>query len=711
MRGLVVFVFVSLCTLVNSQFTLSNEQFIQPAALEAADGFGAVLAVDSGRAAVFAQYDDGVSNTVSGTGAVYTFQYVDPNWVVDSTILRETVEDASSGYGKSLCMSGGTHLLVGTSGYDDEFTNAGGVYAYEWNGSSWDFNAILTAPTQVSSGSFGSAIHCDGDRLVVADSGASSTSGKGRVHIFEWSTNQWTHTASIAPPELVNFDQFGKSPRLDGDTLVVGAVDQNSNDSKGSVYTFTYNVGNWDQDASKLSPASLSTGMKFGKDAISLKNGRLVVVTDPDPHIVYSFHRSGGAWVEDANSPITHTDWASNDDVAYSSHSIFMDNDKLFIGAKLDDGPSDVDTNTGAVYTYYLGSNQWVEQSVIRLAALTSSATLGTSLSFDTTSSDLLVTGQSYDGSKGAMWSFDVTVTAPTPSPSTSPTSAPTSSPTKPRYTLTKSNLKLSDVNGTRRALVVEGALSDIETEYPDGNNAPTTYVTKTVSSTERGTINPSLAAEVNDDAALLAAIKKVRCGQAEAECTASFSSRRVLQSNPVVPVELTFTVSSNLYSTIDGFNFDDIDFIEALRTELGLNNETTIEVSATGADIEIDIVIASEQDENDPLGDDLIQLAQNMQTRLSQTATTLATQLGGSESDITAASIDLCPPERDCTGNGTCNESSGVCECVAPYRGVNCESTCSCQNGGECSGSYCVCTGLYYGHSCQLLRDCGVCA
>ena len=60
------------------------------------------------------------------------------------------------------------------------------------------------------------------------------------------------------------------------------------------------------------------------------------------------------------------------------------------------------------------------------------------------------------------------------------------------------------------------------------------------------------------------------------------------------------------------------------------------------------------------------------------------------------------------CQNGGECN--AGVCDCVAEYTGVTCEShLCDiydCQNGGTCSvndgEATCTCTNDYSGSQCE---------
>lgn len=656
----------------------------------------------------------------SNAGAAYSYQWDGTEWVQDATKLYASDPEASDKFGTAVAMYG-DYAAVGAQLEDTEGSSAGAVYTFQWSGSAWVIDSQVLRPTELdASDYFGRGVAMGDGTMAITAYGYGTT---GAIFTYRWVTDQWVRDAPILTPSGSTNTDLLIPVAISGDKMAVGAysddgVGDASADS-GAVYTYTWSGTAWVQDAAVLRPAGLVAGDNFGYSVAFDGPGRLIASAPADDvatsngGAAYVFEWGGSSWDQvQVIRPVT----ASLGSTVYAGTTIGANGGVLAIAAA-------GESTGGEVFTYTWVTDSYTNENVVSGTGVTTGDNFGNTLALH--GEHLAVSADRDDhhaSNSGALFTFTGTPTGaptdaptnsptlppvPTKTPTNSPTNSPTKSPTKTRYTLTKSNLKLGDLNGTRRALVVQGALDDVDAVY--GTNAPTTHVTKTVSSTERSTFNFELVAAVGDEATLLAAIEQVRCGQAE--CSISFDRRRrVLQSSPVVHVELTFSLSAELYNTVDGFNFDDPDFIEALRTELGLNNETAIEVAVTGADIEIDVVVASEKDDDDPLGEDLIQLARNIEERLAQTASTLAVQLGGSAEDITSTYIDLCPQERDCAGNGTCDDATGVCVCDAPFRGVNCESTCSCLNGGACDGSYCVCNGLYYGHSCQLERDCQTC-
>lgn len=73
-------------------------------------------------------------------------------------------------------------------------------------------------------------------------------------------------------------------------------------------------------------------------------------------------------------------------------------------------------------------------------------------------------------------------------------------------------------------------------------------------------------------------------------------------------------------------------------------------------------------------------------------------------------STIDFCPPSRLCSGNGVCNDNTGICECVGDWWGVDCETPCVCENGGICVDAYCRCPFPWWGQRCNKESECTTC-
>lgn len=228
--------------------------------------------------------------------------------------------------------------------------------------------------------------------------------------------------------------------------------------------------------------------------------------------------------------------------------------------------------------------------------------------------------------------------------------------------------------------------------------------VEKRVKSQEDGLITLEMILEVNNLTRIEETIKQIRCGDAFQYCGVVINygnnnDRRLLAS--FIDIQLSFDLSASLLDTVNGFDFSDPVFEQALADALGISNTTDVTVISNGGDITIEATLKSLPG-SDPTGEELLTTAQELQSNLTLVTQTLVDQLGALDSEVLSSSVDLCPPSRDCSGNGTCDPLTGVCECIGDWWGINCETACTCINGGQCVDAYCVCDFPYYGLRCD---------
>ena len=195
---------------------------------------------------------------------------------------------------------------------------------------------------------FGQTIAVDGDTLVIGaiydnDNGVKS----GAVYIFERNaggTNQWGLVKKITGNDTSAGDEFGAYFDIHGDTLVVGAKDDDVNGSdSGSAYVFERNAGgtnNWGQ-VKKLISSDNSFGDNFGWHA-RISGDTIVVGSynndDACPGdftcnsgAIYIFERNAGGpenWGE--VKKLTASDMARDN---YFSWGLDIDGDAIVVGA------------------------------------------------------------------------------------------------------------------------------------------------------------------------------------------------------------------------------------------------------------------------------------------------------------------------------------------------------------------------------------------
>ena len=319
------------------------------------DDFGFASAIDGERIVVGARLDD---DNGTDAGSVYVYDYNSGTDSWDETKLLASDGTAGDEFGFAVDVDG-DRIVVGAA-YDGD----GSVYVYDYNGgtSSWDETKIT--PGDAFGDSFGYAVALEGDRIVVgknADTENGLIAGAAYVYDYNSGTSSWDETKLLAS-DGANFDQFGVEVGLSGNRIVVGALDDDDNGSNsGSVYIYDYNSGTSSWDETKLTAGDGAGSDNFGS-AVSISGDRIAVAATGDDDnglssgsiYVYDYNMGLGAWVE---TKLTASDGASQDNFG---RFVKVQGDRMVVGA---DGDDDVATNAGSAYVfdYNSGTTSWDE--------------------------------------------------------------------------------------------------------------------------------------------------------------------------------------------------------------------------------------------------------------------------------------------------------------------------------------------------------------
>jgi hypothetical protein len=175
-----------------------------------------------------------------------------------STLFTElaklTASDAAvfNDFGRSVSISGDV-LVVGASGGDPSAGYPGAAYVFERDAGGqggWDQVAKLTASDGIADDQFGYSVSIDGETIVIGapftdDNGDRS----GSAYLFEKPGTGWadmTETAKFTASDGAEYDDLGFSVSISGDTVVVGAPDDDDEgDHSGSAYLYEMPVGGW----------------------------------------------------------------------------------------------------------------------------------------------------------------------------------------------------------------------------------------------------------------------------------------------------------------------------------------------------------------------------------------------------------------------------------------------------------------------------------
>jgi hypothetical protein len=168
--------------------TWSQQTVVSAATPDVNDWFGSALALSASgdTLAVGAFHDDGSSNALTDTGAVYIFERVGTSWSVGAT-LRETNQDPSDEFGYSIAFADDTALAIGAPNEDSDGTaqtnnavpEAGAVFVFVRSGPGWMPQGYLKATTPTSGDFVGKqvSISTSGSAVLAAAAGDDSVRG------------------------------------------------------------------------------------------------------------------------------------------------------------------------------------------------------------------------------------------------------------------------------------------------------------------------------------------------------------------------------------------------------------------------------------------------------------------------------------------------------------------------------------------------------
>jgi len=316
--------------------------------------FGNSVSVDGNRALV------GAFNAL-GHGVVYIFDYDGSDWIETATLLgNDAFRRDEFGYSVSL---DGDRALIGARYDDDHGSASGSVYVFELSGGSWGQTAKLTQGNAASSDQFGISVSLDGDRaLVGAFNNDDNASNSGSAYVFEFNGGSWGQTAKLNASDGALNDLFGYSVSLSGGQALVGSYQDDDNGSEsGSAYIFKLNGGSWGQTA-KLIATDAAANDRFGY-SVSLFNNRALIGAYQDDDngnnsgSAYVFKRNAGVWEQTAK--LTATDGAAHDQFGYS---VSITSDRALIGAHFDD---DNGNNSGSAYIFKRNGSSWAQTAKI----------------------------------------------------------------------------------------------------------------------------------------------------------------------------------------------------------------------------------------------------------------------------------------------------------------------------------------------------------
>ncbi len=271
-------------------FVRSGTSWIQQAYLkasntEAGDQFGHSVMVSGDTIVVGAPGEDSSvdgdqgNNSAWLAGAAYVFVRSGTDWI-QQAYLKASTTGWFDNFGYSVAVSGDT-VVVGARGEssaaigvdgdqsDDSAPESGAAYVFVRGEAGWTQQAYLKASNTGEGDWFGHRVAVSGDTVVVGaryeasvatgvdgDQSDDSAPESGAAYVFVRGETGWTQQAYLKASNMEDYDLFGWSVAVSGDTIVVGADGEasaatgvngnqsnNSASSSGAAYVFLVGEG------------------------------------------------------------------------------------------------------------------------------------------------------------------------------------------------------------------------------------------------------------------------------------------------------------------------------------------------------------------------------------------------------------------------------------------------------------------------------------
>ena len=362
-------------------FVRNGDSWSQQAYLKASnpgvfDSFGQSVAISGDTIVVGAPGEDSNATGVNGVGtdpdvffeagAAYVFVRTGTNWSQQAYLKAAdavgvcTTAGCTGGcscapgdsFGASVAVSGDTVVVgapfddssaTGVNGNvaDNSTTNSGAAYVFVRNGTNWTQQAYLKASNTGEFDSFGNAVTVSGDTVVVGasgedsnattvngDQGNNSAADAGAAYVFVRNGTSWTQQAYLKAANAQSDDRFGTSIGVADDTVVVGAVQE-------------------DSTATGVNGDASNNGIR-------------------DAGAAYVFHRNGANWTQSAYLKASNTDKTEQSD--FFGTSVAISGNLIVVGARNEDssatgvngdGRFNTEINSGAAYAYEFNGTTW----------------------------------------------------------------------------------------------------------------------------------------------------------------------------------------------------------------------------------------------------------------------------------------------------------------------------------------------------------------
>ncbi len=358
--------------------------------------------------------------SVDERGARYPL-VIDPT--AQQAYLKASNTEANDRFGYSVAVSGDTVVVgahkedsdaIGVNGdqSDNSVQDSGAAYVFVRSATSWSQQAYLKASNTDLNDQFGYSVAISGDTVVVGawvegsnatgvngNQSDNSAAASGAAYVFVRNGTSWSQQAYLKASNTNTSDLFGWSVAVSDDTVVVGAISEDSDatgvdgdqsddstPAAGAAYVFVRSGTNWGQQA--YLKASNTDAFDWLGSAVGISGDTVVVGARQEAGgatgvngnesdnsalgagAAYVFVRSGTSWSQEAYLKASNTD-----DNGVFGNSVAISSGTIVIGAYGErsdatgvngDQNNDNAPGAGAAYVFVRSGTSWSQEAYLK---------------------------------------------------------------------------------------------------------------------------------------------------------------------------------------------------------------------------------------------------------------------------------------------------------------------------------------------------------
>lgn len=336
-----------------------------------------------------------------GHGLVFVYQFDGDNWQLSETLVPDDGKQGDD-FGYAVSINQG-RIVVGARKAHFGFDQKGAAYVFEYNGTDleWQQTQKLIAVDGEDKDQFGAAVAQYGETIVVGAPQNDRNGLYGQVYIYTLSNDEWLEQ------HIRGGNFFGEQLAIHESQLFVSATNEsvNGNAKSGSVYVYDFVGNNWAYNQ-KLSASDAAENNYFGS-SLDVDAGILVIGASKDgkyvdaggPSAVYLYELDQANWVEQQKLTAPNENHFNR----FGAH-VQIDGDNIFVSAVADES---LDLFEGRVYIFEQGGTNWSVST--ELGPLTGSDDHDLNFSLAVDGSELIIGASgddTLDDEAGSMMSY-----------------------------------------------------------------------------------------------------------------------------------------------------------------------------------------------------------------------------------------------------------------------------------------------------------------